>query len=192
MLCQNGINPIECCRGGEKMIYCNTISDQGDKEWYAVYTVVRHEKSVNLALAERNIETFLPVREVVSQWTDRKKKVHLSLFPGYLFVSISLRDKYLDVLNTRGVVRVLGTNGVPSPVPLEQVDAVRRLLKSNVKYDPYPYFTQGKEVVVINGPFEGIRGRISGRRGEYRLILSVDIIRRSVAVEVDIKDVDLD
>ncbi len=168
---------------------CNSQANLIDKEWYAVYTVVRHEKSVNSALCEKNIETFLPVREVVSQWKDRRKRVQLPLFPGYLFVNTSLQDRHWDILNTRGVVRVLGTNG--APVPVEQIYSIKELLDRNLKYDPYPYFTQGKEVVVINGPLQGIKGKIVDKRGSYRLILSVDIIQRSVGVEVNIRDVEM-
>src|SRR5919108_6069750 len=127
-----------------------------NKEWYAVYTVVRHEKSVNSALCEKNIETFLPLREVVSQWKDRRKRVQLPIFPGYLFVNISLQYRW-DVLNTRGVVRILGVNGAPIPVPVEQIDAIRKLLGNKLKYDTYPYFIQGREVEVVNGPLQGIR-----------------------------------
>lgn len=162
------------------------------REWYAVYTVVRHEKAVNSALARRGIETFLPIREVLSQWKNGiKKKVQFPLFPGYLFTNISLQDCW-SVLNTRGVVRILGVNGTLVPVPAEQIDAVRKILECNLKYDLYPYFSQGREVTVVNGPLQGVRGKIVRRRGNYRLVLSVDNIKRSIAVEVDIRDVELD
>jgi len=161
-----------------------------NKEWYAVYTVVRHEKTVNSSLAEKYIETFLSLREEVSSWKDRRKRVQLPLFPGYLFVNMLLQDRW-SVLNTRGVVRILGINGNPVPVPVEQIDSIKRVLESKLKYDPYPYFTQGREVVITNGPLQWITGRILERRGNYRLILSIDIIQRSVVVEVDIKVVGL-
>lgn len=169
-----------------------TIEDRNYsiKQWYAVYTVVRHEKAVNSTLAEKNIETFLPLREVMSQWKDRRKRVQLPLFPGYLFVNISLEERW-DVLNTRGAIRILGVNGSTVPVPGEQIEAIRKLLESKWKYEPCPYFPEGTEVVVMNGPFQGIRGRASETRGKHRLIVSVDIIQRSIAVEVDIGDVEL-
>ncbi len=159
------------------------------REWYAVYTVVRHEKVVNEALAKKGVETFLPLRSILSRWKDRKKKILLPLFPGYLFVNIPIEYRF-DVLNTRGVVRILGVNGTPVPVPVEQIDGIRRLLQSGVQYDPYPYLFEGREVVVVRGPLEGIRGKIVGRRGDFRLVLSVDLIRRSVSVEVDAGDVE--
>jgi len=116
-----------------------------NKEWYAVYTVVRHEKTVNSSLAGKYIETFLPLREEVSSWKDRRKRVQLPLFPGYLFVNLLLQDR-LSVLNTRGVVRILGINGNPVPVPVEQIDAIKRVLESKLKYDPYPYFIKEEKL----------------------------------------------
>ena len=188
------LNHIDCKGGDGKVIESNPLLANKDvnREWYAVYTVVRHEKAVNSALAGKSIETFLPVREVLSQWKNGvKKRVQLPLFPGYLFTNIDLQDSW-GVLNTRGVVRILGVNGTPAPVPVEQIEAIRKLLQCDLKYDPYPYFCQGREVTVVNGPLQGVRGKIVRRRGNYRLVLSVDNIKRSIAVEVDIKDVELD
>ncbi len=168
----------------------NSASISLNREWYAVYTVVRHEKAVNSVLVQKNIETFLPLREVLSRWKDRKKKVYLPLFPGYLFVNIRL-DEILEVLNRRSVVRILGVKGVPIPVPVEQIDSIRVLLESKIRFDPCPYFGERKEVIVVNGPLQGVRGKIAEVRGNYRLILSVDLIQRSVSLEIDVKDVEL-
>lgn len=162
----------------------------GKRLWYAVYTVVRHEKAANAALREKKIETFLPLREVLSQWKDRKKKVLLPLFPGYLFVHTTLEDK-LDILNTPGVVRILGFSGTPAPIPDDQIESIKTLLESRVPFDPYPYLEEGKRVTVTHGPLSGIVGRIVEKRGLKRLILSVDLIKRAVSVEVDIGEVEL-
>jgi len=163
---------------------------QSSRCWYAVYTVVRHEKAANTALKEKQIDTFLPLREVISQWKDRKKRVLLPLFPGYLFVNTTL-DYKLDILNTPGIVRILGISGRPVAIPDDQIVSIRKLLESKVSFDPYPYFKEGKRVIVTHGPLESIVGRIVERRGLKKLILSVDLIKRSVSVEVDIDLVDL-
>jgi transcription termination/antitermination protein NusG len=163
---------------------------QTDRRWYAVYTVVRHEKAVNNALKEKQIETFLPIREVISQWKDRKKRVLLPLFPGYLFVNTTLDDK-LNILNTRGIVRILGISGTPAAIPHEQIESIRKLLESKVLFDPHPYLREGKKVIVTHGPLQGIVGRIVKRKGLNKLILSVDLIKRAVSVEVDIEIVEL-
>jgi len=163
------------------------------KHWYAVYTIVRHEKTVNSSLSGKNIETFLPLREVVSQWKDRKKRVQLPLFPGYMFVRLSTKDSpdILNVFNTKGVVRILSANGSLQPVPVEQINSIKSLLESKIEFDPYPYFVSGNEVVVINGPLRGIEGKILRRKGQNRLIISIGIIKRSASVEIDPADVEL-
>lgn len=163
------------------------------KLWYAVYTIVRHEKAVYSSLINNNIETFLPLREVVSQWKDRRKVVCIPLFPGYVFVRIFDKDSrsIFCVLNTKGVVRILGSNGSFQPVPAQQIDSVKRLLETNVEYDPYRYFVKGKEVTLVNGPLHGVTGKILERKGRNRLIISIDIIKRSVLVKVDPADVEL-
>lgn len=163
---------------------------QTDRRWYAVYTVVRHEKAADNVLKEKLIDTFLPIREVISQWKDRKKRVLLPLFPGYLFVKTTLDEK-LNILNSPGVVRILGISGTPSPIPDDQIESVRKLLESKVLFDPHPYLRGGKRVIVTHGPLQGIVGRIIERRGLNKLILSVDLIKRAVSVEVDIEIVDL-
>jgi transcription antitermination factor NusG len=160
------------------------------KEWYAVYTVVRHEKVVHQSLIDKGVYTFLPLMEVVNRWKDRNKKVSLPLFPGYLFINTDLSDK-LSVLKTKGVVRILGFNGDPYPVPYHQIENIQKLVSSNLYYDPYKYYVQGKDVIVVRGPLEGAKGKIIERRGNYRLILAVDLIRSAVSVEVDIDDVEL-
>lgn len=163
------------------------------KLWYAVYTVVRNEKAVNSLFLKKNIETFLPLREVVNQWKDRRKKVHIPLFPGYIFVRIFDNDSYsiLSILNTKGVVRILNSNGSFLAVPDQQIDSVKRLLEANVEYDPYRYLVEGKEVTLISGPLHGVSGKILERKGQKWLIVSIDIINRSVSVKVDPADVEL-
>lgn len=159
--------------------------------WYVIYTIVRHEKSVNAALLEKSIKTFLPIKKVVNRWKDRSKEVDVPLFPGYLFVKVSLENR-LKILNTKGVIRILGVNGFPTPVSNEQIESIKSILNTKLSYDPCPYLTEGKRVVVVRGPLKGASGKIIERRGEYRLILSVDIIKRSVSIEVDIDDIELD
>ena len=169
------------------------LESSQSKLWFAVYTVVRHEKAVNSSFLKNNIETFLPLREVVSQWKDRRKKVLIPLFPGYIFVRIFDSDSWsiLSILNTRGVVRILSSNGSFLAVPAQQIDSVKRLVEANVEYDPYQYLVEGKEVTLVNGPLHGVAGKILERKGQNWLIVSIDIIKRSVSVKVDPADVEL-
>ncbi len=176
------------------VIYTGEVPDaSADKLWYVVYTIVRHEKTVNSLLLNKGIETFLPLREVLTQWKDRRKKVQFPLFPGYMFVRIFEKDTsvLLNVLNTRGVIKILSSNGSYEVVPAGQIDSIKLLLEKNVELDPYQYFVKGKEVVVVNGPLQGVNGIIVERKGQNRLIVSIDIIKRSVSVEVDPADLEL-
>lgn len=178
----------------EDLVYPGEVAQEStNKLWYAVYTIVRHEKSVNSLLLNKGIETFLPLREVLTQWKDRKKQVRIPFFPGYIFVRILEEDTYsiLNILNTRGVVKILSYNGRYEAVPAQQIDSIRLLLENNVEFDPYHYFVKGKEVVVVNGPLQGVHGKIIERKGQNRLIVSIDIIKRSVSVEVDPADIEL-
>ncbi len=161
--------------------------------WYAVYAIVRHEKAVNTALINNNIETFLPLREVVSNWKDRRKKVSIPLFPGYLFARIYENDSrgILSILNTKGVVRILSSNGRFQPVPAQQIDSVKRIVETKYEFDPYPGLVTGSEVRIANGPLQGVTGRIVERKGRKWLVVSIDIIKRSVSVTVDPADVEL-
>jgi transcription antitermination factor NusG len=157
--------------------------------WFAVYTKSRHEKKVNWSLAEKNVETFLPLKDALVRWKDRNKRVFVPLFPGYLFVRIDPGDR-LNVLTTKGVVCILGCKGEPVPVPLSEIEATRKLLRSGLKFRPFPYEFEGKEVMITNGPLEGAKGRVLHTRGCCNVILSVNLIRRSVSVEIDVNDVE--
>lgn len=165
------------------------ISDANTESWFAVYTKSRHEKKASWALLEKNVETFLPLREVLVRWKDRNKRVLIPLFPGYLFVRIDPNDR-LNVLNTRGVVCILGSSGKPVPVPLQEIESTRKLLRSGLKFSPFPYEMEGKKAVIVSGPLEGSIGKVLYARGGCNLIMSVNLIRRSVSVEVDINDVE--
>jgi transcription antitermination factor NusG len=163
------------------------------KLWYAVYTIVRHEKAVYSSLINNNIETFLPLREVVSQWKDRRKVVRIPLFPGYVFVRIFDKDSrsILSIFNTKGVVRILSSNGRFQPVPAQQIDSVKRIVETKYEFDPYLCLVKGSEVRIANGPLQGVTGRIVERKGRKWLVVSIDIIKRSVSVTVDPADVEL-
>lgn len=165
------------------------FSEDGTNRWFAVYTKSRHEKKVNWLLAEKDVETFLPLREVLVRWKDRNKKVPVPLFPGYLFVRIDPMER-LGVLSTKGVVCILGNGGAPVPVPLQEIESTRKLLRSGLKFSPFPYEVEGKKAVIVSGPLEGARGKVLYARGGCNLVMSVNLIRRSVSVEVDINDVE--
>lgn len=154
------------------------------ERWYALYTRPRHEKAVAEQLARRQVETFLPVREVLSRWKDRRKLVQLPLFPGYVFTRTTLARKR-DVVSADGVVFMVGFHGVPVPIPDEQIEAVREICLTKLPCDPYPYLTEGRWVRVIRGPLGGLTGILVRKKSKHRLVVSIDILQKSVSVEID-------
>jgi transcription antitermination factor NusG len=158
--------------------------------WYAIYTRSRHEKKVAANLEEKRVEVFLPLRSVLSRWKDRRKEVQLPLFSGYLFVRIH-REQRLPVLQTSGVVRFVGNGDGLDPVPEEQIISIQRLMESGLRYDPYPYLKEGMQVRVVRGPLKGVEGILIDKRKKHLLVLSVDMIQQSAAMQVDISDTDV-
>lgn len=158
--------------------------------WYALYTRSRFEKKMLSELTDRNIEVFLPMREILSRWKDRKKKIWMPLFPGYIFVNhINTPENRYRILNIPGAVRFVGLDGRAEPVPEEQIESVRRFLEASIAVDPYPYLGVGSRVEVIAGPLKGIEGILVEKRGKFRFVVQVDLIRQAVSVEIDASDI---
>ena len=153
---------------------------------YAVYTRSRHEKVVDQSLNESGIETFLPLLKTLSNWKDRRKWVEKPLFPGYLFAKLPPEQLY-QVQTTRGVAYVLGNGSIPVPVPDEQVEAVRCMVEGPYQAAAWPLLTKGQRVRVIAGALTGVEAFIVDKRGgkTCNLVVTVDLLGRSVAVEID-------
>ena len=164
-------------------------SAAGQTQWYAAYTRSRHEKVVAEALEKRTVEHFLPLYETVRTWKNGRFKVELPLFPGYLFVHIALRDR-LQVLQAPGVVRLVGFNGVPAALPQDEVEIIRSALRKGIEAEPHPYLRVGQRVRITSGPMEGLQGILLRRRGRPRVVVSVDLIMRSVALDIDAAQVE--
>lgn len=161
----------------------DSVAENDERHWYALRTKSRQEKVAEKILSGRGVETFLPLRRVVSRWSDRKKEVHFPLFPGYLFLKAD-RDQLKIVSNTKGVLHVVRHGGSPVPIPEGQIESVRKVLESGVAYDPCPYVKEGTEVEVTRGPLKGCYGRVIKRKGKDYLIVSIDIISRSVTTHI--------
>jgi transcription termination/antitermination protein NusG len=158
--------------------------------WYALYTRSRFEKKMLSELTDRSVEVFLPMREIISRWKDRKKRIWMPLFPGYIFINhIDTPENRYRILNIPGAVRFVGHEGHAEPIPEEQILYVRRFLESSIAIDPYPYMQVGSRVEVIAGPLKGIHGILVEKRGKFRFVLQVDLIRQAVSVEIDASDV---
>lgn len=156
--------------------------------WYAAYTHPRHEKKVAEQLEDRHIENFLPVYHSVRQWKDRRKELDLVLFPGYVFVHLSLADK-LRVLKLPGVVRFVTFNGQPATLPGDDLVALRNALVLGLRAENHPYLNIGRKVKVVRGPLFGAHGILQRVKTNARIVISIDAIMRSVSVEVDEADI---
>ena len=160
-----------------------------ESRWFAAYTCANHEKRVREQLEQRSVETFLPVYETVRRWKDRRMRLQLPLFPGYLFVRMAVVDR-LRVLQVPGVVRLVGFNGQLAALPDEEIETLKKGLAGGVRAEPHPFLTAGRRVRVKTGPFEGSQGILLRRKGKLRLVLSIELIMRSVMIDVDIADVE--
>jgi transcription antitermination factor NusG len=158
--------------------------------WYALYTRSRFEKKMLSELTDRSVEVFLPMREILSRWKDRKKRIWIPLFPGYIFINhIDTPENRFRILNIPGAVRFVGFEGHADPVPEDQIQYIRRFLESSISIDPYPYIQVGTRVEVIAGPLKGIQGLLVEKRGRFRFVLQVDLIRQAISVEIDSSDI---
>ena len=157
--------------------------------WYAVYTSSRHEKVVAKQLTDRRIETFLPLYRSWHRWKDRRKQVELALFPSYVFVKIAIQYR-LGVLQVPGVVTIVGFNGQPFALPEQEINTLRSGLEKQVYAEPHSYLRVGRRVRVVRGPMEGAEGILSRKKDKYRVVISVDVLMRSIAVEVDEADLE--
>jgi transcription antitermination factor NusG len=161
---------------------------QGHEGWYAAYTCVHHEKRVAQQLEERRIDCFLPTYRSLRRWKDRRRELELPLFPGYIFVRIALTDR-LRVLQLPSVVNLVGTQGRPTPLGEHEIEALRQGLTGSC-VEPHPYLTAGRRVRVRYGALAGLEGILIRRKERFRVVLSIELIMRSVAVEVEEADLE--
>ena len=163
----------------------------GQACWYALHTRSNFEQRVAGELASKGFENYFPAYDETHQWKDRKKKVAVPLFPGYVFVRFADSPELrLPVLHTPGVVRILGNGGVIEAVPAEEIEAVQGLLRANVPYHAHPFLREGVRVRVKRGALQDLEGTLVRFKNRARLVISVALIAQSVAAEVDIRDVE--
>jgi transcription antitermination factor NusG len=159
-----------------------------DAAWYAVWTRSRHEARVLQQLERKGIEAFLPTITRWSRWKDRKKRIDWPLFPGYCFARFDTAQS-LPVLTCAGVVSLVSFEGKAAPIPAVEIEGIRTLVASDLKYDPCPLLHEGMTVEVVTGPLRGVVGRLVRKGAHARLVLAVDLIGQAVSVEIDAADV---
>jgi transcription antitermination factor NusG len=156
------------------------------ENWYSLQTRPRHEKIVVQRLEERGVTTFLPLLTEVHRWSDRKKTVQMPLFGCYVFARFApKREERLRVLRVEGVFGLVGASGEGTPIPDEQIEAVRSLVRGELPWSAHPFLKIGQRVRIRSGALNGVEGILVSRNGDRTLVISVDAIQRSLAVKVE-------
>lgn len=165
------------------------ITPSAGPQWFAIFTMPRHEKYVAQNFEQRQIECFLPVYEKVSLWKNRQRvNVVLPLFPRYVFASVD-RLQRLQVLQTSGVIRIVGAGTSPTPLPDAEIEFLRTET-SNKRVEPYSDLVVGNRVCVKRGPMSGIEGVLVRKQNGTRFILTLQLIQQSVSIEIAAEDLE--
>jgi len=170
-LCPNNPCPNSPCPNGEVA------------PWFALTVRHQHERSVEGALACSGVDTFLPLYRSRRRWSDRSMELDAPLFPGYVFGRFAAGDR-VRVLRTPGVARIVGFGGLPAPVAPSEIDGIRAALASKLPIGPWPYPKPGDRVRIESGPLRGLEGALVRQKDALRLVLSVELLQRSLAIEV--------
>jgi transcription antitermination factor NusG len=150
--------------------------------------LANHEKRVASQLAEREVEHFLPLYSSVRRWKDRRVTLELPLFPGYVFVRLPLHER-MRVLQIPSVARMVGFGGLPTPLPHDEMEIMRSGLCDSSRAEPHAFLTAGRRVRIIGGPFAGLVGVLRRKKSNLRVVVSFEMIQRSMVVDVGVADV---
>jgi transcription antitermination factor NusG len=162
----------------------NRIEMDRSVRWNALHTRYQHERQVEAMLSAKGFETFLPTYDTFHKWKDRRKKISEALFPGYLFIA-DVTDRKIQVVTTPGVCAIVSVAGTPATIPEHEIEAIRKCVSDTGKVEPHPYLQGGDVVRVQNGPLSGVEGILVRKKDSCRLVVSVEILGRAAAVEID-------
>jgi transcription antitermination factor NusG len=151
--------------------------------WFALQVRGRRELAVAEYLRGQGYEWFLPLYKCQKVWSDRIKEVESPLFPGYLFCRLDPQFR-LPILKTPGVIQIVGSNRQPTPVDEREIAAIQTLITTGARNQPWPFLEVGDKVRIESGPLSGLEGLLVEFRGSHRLVISVTLLQRSVAVEL--------
>ena len=152
--------------------------------WFAVRVRSHHEHTAAMHLVDRGYEEFTPSYTVERRWSDRKKEIEQYLFPGYVFCRVDPQNR-LPVLSAPGVVGLVGCGRIPVPIPDDEIERIRRMVQSGLLVSPWPFLEAGQTVLIERGPLTGLEGILEEVKGKCRLVVSINLLRRSVSAEVD-------
>lgn len=152
--------------------------------WHALYTRHQHEKVAARILREKGFEVFLPLYTAMHRWKDRRKQVSMPLFPGYVFLQGGL-ERRQELLSTIGVHSLVRVGNQVAVIPDHEINTVRQAVTACPTAEPHPYMRSGDRVFVSRGPLSGVEGILLRKKDDLRLILSIELLKRSIAVEID-------
>lgn len=179
------MHPTFSSAPGKSEIQAPAVST-GRSSWFAVQTRPRHEKKVGVGLQEKGIQNFLPLHREKRNWSDRQQWVEVPLFSHYIFVRIPLTtETRVRVLETRGVVQFAGVPGRGTPIPDEQIENLQAVVKQRVPLRAHPFISVGERVRVRGGALSGLVGVLVAINNDRSLVVSVDLIQKSVAIRID-------
>jgi transcription antitermination factor NusG len=159
--------------------------------WFAVQTRGRYEKKVRAELHEKGVQSFLPLFSEKRKWSDRQQLVELPLFPQYVFVRVAATaESRLSVLRTSGVKNFVGTRGLGIPIPDRQTERIQTIIEQKIPYNPHLYLNVGKRIRIRGGALDGLEGILTAVNGDETLVVSVELIQRSLAVRITGFDVE--
>ncbi|HEY2645768.1 MAG TPA: UpxY family transcription antiterminator [Candidatus Acidoferrales bacterium] len=157
-----------------------------ESSWYAIHTVARHEKRVEQQLRENGVLTFLPLTQQIRQWSDRRMTVQIPLFSCYAFVRTAQTPaERLKVLRTPGVLGFVGSERVGTPIPRAEIEALQTAIREKVPFGAHPFIEAGKRVRIRGGVLNGMEGILTEQRDSKRLVISVELLKRSVCIQVE-------
>jgi transcription antitermination factor NusG len=165
---------------------------QEESSWYAVHTMARHEKRIASQFEEKRVCTFLPLLRQIHRWSDRRTVVETPMFSCYAFVRmVQTVEERLKVLRTAGVLGFVGSERQGTPIPDEQIESLRKAISGKVPCLPHPFISAGKRVRIRGGSLNGVEGIHMPQGRDQRLVISVELLQRSVSIRVEGYDVEL-
>jgi len=164
----------------------------GELNWYAIHTMPRHEKWIAQQLQEKRVFTFLPLLQQIHQWSDRRSKVEVPMFSCYAFVRmVQTVEERLKVLRTPGVLGFVGSERQGTPIPDEEIENLRTAIKGKIPCVVHPFVSAGMRVRIRGGSLDGVEGILMRQGGEQSVVVSVELLRRSVSIRVEGYDIEL-
>jgi transcription antitermination factor NusG len=165
---------------------------QEESSWYAVHTMARHEKRVAAQFEEKRVCTFLPLLHQVHRWSDRRSVVEIPMFSCYAFVRmVQTVEERLKVLRTPGVLSFVGSERQGTSIPDGQIESLRKAISEKVACLPHPFISAGKRVRIRGGSLDGVEGILMLQGRDQSLVISVELLQRSVSIRVEGYDIEL-